>query len=72
MLTQNRNGKEFSLLHVVHIGSEAHRPSYPVGNGGYIPEVKRQGREADHSSPTSAEVKKPSTYISTPPYIFMM
>jgi hypothetical protein len=33
--------------------------------------VKRQGREADHSPPTSAEVKKISIYTSTPPYAFM-
>ncbi|PNF30034.1 hypothetical protein B7P43_G05845, partial [Cryptotermes secundus] len=31
----------------------------------------RQGREADHSPPTSAEVKKMWMYISTPPYAFM-
>jgi hypothetical protein len=34
-------------------------------------EVKRSGREADHSPPTSAEVKKMWTYTSTPPYAFM-
>jgi hypothetical protein len=28
------------------------------GNGGSFPRVKRPGREADHSPPTSAEVKK--------------
>jgi hypothetical protein len=28
--------------------------------------VERQGREADHSPPTSAEVKKMSIYTSTP------
>jgi hypothetical protein len=33
--------------------------------------VKRPGCEADHSSPTSAEVKKMWIYISTPPYAFM-
>jgi hypothetical protein len=31
----------------------------------------RPGREADHSSPTSAEVKKMWIYTSTPPYAFM-
>jgi hypothetical protein len=29
------------------------------------------GREADHSPPTSAEVKKMWIYTSTPPYAFM-
>jgi hypothetical protein len=33
--------------------------------------VKRPGREADHSSPASAEVKKMWIYISTSLYIFM-
>jgi hypothetical protein len=37
-----------------------------------FPRVKRQGREADHSTPTSAEVKKPWVYTSTPPYVFMV
>jgi hypothetical protein len=33
--------------------------------------VKRPGREADHSPPTSAEVKKMWLYTATPPYAFM-
>jgi hypothetical protein len=32
--------------------------SYPMGTGGFSPGVKQLGREADHSPPTSAEVKK--------------
>jgi hypothetical protein len=39
--------------------------------GALSPEVKRQEREADHSSPTSAEVKKTWVYTSTFPYAFM-
>jgi hypothetical protein len=37
----------------------------------WVPGVKRPGREADHSPPASADVKKMliSTYI--PPYAFM-
>jgi hypothetical protein len=35
------------------------------------PELKRPGREADHSPPTSAEIKKTWIYTSTPPYVFM-
>jgi hypothetical protein len=35
------------------------------------PEVKRQGLEADHSPPTSVEVKKILIYTSTPSYAFM-
>jgi hypothetical protein len=34
------------------------------------PGVKRQGREADHSPPASAEVEKLWMYTSTPPYAF--
>jgi hypothetical protein len=33
--------------------------------------VKRPGREADHSPPAIAEVKKTWVYTSTPPYAFM-
>jgi hypothetical protein len=39
--------------------------------GALSPGVKRQGREADHSPPASAEVKKMWIYISNPPYAFM-
>jgi hypothetical protein len=38
----------------------------------WVPGVNRQGREADHSPPTSAEVKKMWIYTSTPPYVFMV
>jgi hypothetical protein len=33
--------------------------------------VKRQVREADHSPPTNAEVKKMWIYTSTPSYAFI-
>jgi hypothetical protein len=36
-----------------------------------LPGVKRQGREADQSPPTSAEVKRIWVYTSTPTYVFM-
>jgi hypothetical protein len=38
--------------------------------GAISPGVKRSGREGDHSSPTSTEVKKMWIYTSTPPYAF--
>jgi hypothetical protein len=41
--------------------------SYPMGTGGSFPGVKRPGREADHSPPSSAEVKNSWSYTSTPP-----
>jgi hypothetical protein len=33
--------------------------------------VKRPGREADQSSPSSAEIKKAWSYTSIPQYVFM-
>jgi hypothetical protein len=38
----------------------------------WVPGVKRQGREADHSPPTSTEVKKMGICASTHTYIFMV
>jgi hypothetical protein len=55
------------------IFSSPRRPdpaSYPMGAGGSFPGVKRPVREADHSPPTSADVKKIWVYTSTPPYAF--
>jgi hypothetical protein len=43
-------------------------PSYPMGTGWALSQgVKRQGLEADHSPPTSAEVKKMWIYTATSP-----
>jgi hypothetical protein len=56
----------FSLRHRVQTASGAHPASYPVGTGG-SQGVKRPAREADHSSPSSAEVKNGRSYTSTPP-----
>jgi hypothetical protein len=49
----------------------AHPASYTMGSGGFAPGAKRQGREADHSLSTNAEVKKMWIYTSTPSYAFM-
>jgi hypothetical protein len=38
-----------------------------MGTRGSLPGVKRPGREADHSSPSSAKVKNAWSYTSTPP-----
>jgi hypothetical protein len=43
----------------------------PVGTWGSFPGVKRLRREANHSFPTSIEVKKTWIYTSTPTYIFV-
>jgi hypothetical protein len=39
--------------------------------GALSPGVKQPEREADHSPPTNAEVKKTWVCTSTPPYAFM-
>jgi hypothetical protein len=39
--------------------------------GNLFPGVKRTGRQADHSPPTCAEVKKMWIYTFTPPYSLM-
>jgi hypothetical protein len=49
-------GKNF-LFHSVQIGSGAHPASYTKGTGALSSGIKRLGREADHSLPSSAEVK---------------
>jgi hypothetical protein len=59
-------GQDFSLLYVVQSGSEAHPASYPMVIGPLSPGVKRLGHEADHSPPSSAEVKNTWIYTSTP------
>jgi hypothetical protein len=55
---KSRWGYEFLLLHVVQTGSVPHPTSYPMGTGVLSLGVKRSGREADLSPPTSVEVKK--------------
>jgi len=59
----------FSLIHLVQTDSGTHSASSPVGTGGSG--VKGQGREADHSPPSSAVVKTPWSYTFIRPYIFM-
>jgi hypothetical protein len=59
----------FSMLSRPALGST--QPPIQWVLGALSPGVKRQGREADHSPPTCAEVKKMLIYTSTPPYTFM-
>jgi hypothetical protein len=47
------------------------QPPIQLVTAALSPEIKRPGREADHSLSTSAEVKKMWIYKSTPPYAFM-
>jgi hypothetical protein len=51
-------GRVFVFSPCVQTGSGAHPTSYPMGTGGSFPGGKaRPGRDADHSPPSSAEVK---------------
>jgi hypothetical protein len=51
--------EDFSSTLCVQTGSVARPASYTVGTGGSFPGGKaRPGRDADHSPPSSAEVKK--------------
>jgi hypothetical protein len=47
-----------TFRHSVQTGSGAHPTSYPMGTGAISLGIKRPGREADHSPPSSAEVKE--------------
>jgi hypothetical protein len=64
--------QEFSLLHIIQTGSGVHPSSYPMGMGTLSQGVKQQGREADHSPQTSAEVKKTRIYTSILSYVFIV
>jgi hypothetical protein len=63
--------KESLLPHIVQTDSRAHPAFYPVVTGGYFRGGKGAEREADHSPPNSAEVKKTWVYTPTPPYVSM-
>jgi len=55
---------DFSFQHHVHTGSGAHPLSYAVGTG-------RSWREADHSPPSSFEIKNALSYTSSSQCVFM-
>jgi hypothetical protein len=57
----------FSLHRRVQTGSGAHPASYSVGTTSYFPGVKRPGRKAENSLPSSAEVKNVWSYVFTLP-----
>jgi len=48
----------FSLQHCVKTGSRAHPVSYPVATRSSFLKVKWSGHEADHSPPSSADIKE--------------
>jgi hypothetical protein len=51
----------------VQNGSGAHPASFLMRSRGSFSRVKRSGDEADHSPPSSAEVKNAWSCTSTPP-----
>jgi hypothetical protein len=53
----SRQGWDFSLLQIVQIGSGDHRAPSTMHTGSSIQGVKRQGREADNSPASTAEIK---------------
>jgi hypothetical protein len=56
-----------SDYHRVQTGFGVYPASYPMDPGGPFPGGKaRPGNEADHSPPSSAEVKNAWSYTSTP------
>jgi hypothetical protein len=58
--------RDLSLLHSVQTGSEPKKPHIQWVPGPFVPEVKRLWREADHSLPSSTEVKDGGA-ITPPP-----
>jgi hypothetical protein len=65
-------GSTFSLIHIVQTDSEAQPVFYPMDTGeGISLGPKRQGREVDHLSLTSAKAKETWTNTSTQPHIFI-
>jgi hypothetical protein len=57
----------FSFQHHVKNGSGSHPAFYAVGTRGSFSGIKVAGCEADHSPPSSVEVKNVWNYTSTPP-----
>ena len=55
-----------SLIQSVQTASGAH-PTCSVDTGGLCPGMKRPGREADYTAPSSADVKNERRYNSTLP-----
>jgi hypothetical protein len=60
-----------SHLHRVQIGPGTQSASSRKCTGGSFPVVKRPGRDAEHSHPSSVEVKNAWSRTSTPRYVFM-
>jgi hypothetical protein len=59
-------GRDLFLHQRVYTDSGVHRASCQIGSRTYNPGVMRQGREAEHISPTSAEVKNGGAILLLP------
>jgi hypothetical protein len=59
------------LRHNIRTESGAHPAFYSTCTGVLSQRVKLTGRKADHSPPSSAEVKKAFIYTSVPIYVFI-
>jgi hypothetical protein len=58
--------RNFSLLHNVQAGTGTHLAFCTMATGGCFLGVKKPGREADHSTPFSPEVKKGGDILPLP------
>jgi len=56
----------FFPRHRVQTSFGTHSAYCLMGTGGSLPGIKRPGREADHSPPSSSEVKNVCKYTCTP------
>jgi len=60
-----------SLRKHVHTDSGAHSASYTMCTRGSSPGVERPGRKADHSSPSTADVKSTRSYTFILQHVFI-
>jgi hypothetical protein len=62
--------RDLFIIRSIQAGSGAHPAAYPMGTWGPFPGVKRPERKADHSSPSSADVKN-GEVVPSLPHIFL-
>lgn len=62
------SSRDFSRSFRVQTGYEVHPAFYTMGTGDFSPGIKRPGHEADHSPPSSVDVKKSGAigYLDSP------
>jgi hypothetical protein len=57
-IRSSAEAKDFSCSLSVQTNSEAHPASYALSNGSFPGGKTRPGHDAEHSPPSSAEIKK--------------